>query len=338
MFTKDSRAERFLDTLGVKWRYTNDMTLGRLVPGWATHNLGRSEAKVKTAVAEYAKLAESGSLAPAPILGPCLAVAKDRDRMEVLDGIQRLLVARQRDISRFSAYVIETDSAVMLQKIRIFANKALQGGHQESAEWTMAQAINRLVNVHDEHGHELMTIDEVAELGGWTPAAVRRKQGCMGLGTKIRGIGGPEQLPDTLLAVVLQHADPADFDVARKPVAAFLNDVKKAKLNTDDATPYIEQFFNVARSKGNLHDAFTAKLEEFRADDETVLRLTDPSKRRHKAISGDTRLMKSLKSSLTIAEDIFQKGERVLGMAEYYQKLSQTRKVLEKIEKASKRR
>lgn len=53
MFTADSRTERFLDCIGVKWRYTNDMTFGRLAVDWEAKNIGRSQVKIDKAVAEF---------------------------------------------------------------------------------------------------------------------------------------------------------------------------------------------------------------------------------------------------------------------------------------------
>ena len=46
MFTTDSRAEKFLDWLGVKWKYTNNLSFDLLEGGWDQENLGRSQIKV----------------------------------------------------------------------------------------------------------------------------------------------------------------------------------------------------------------------------------------------------------------------------------------------------
>lgn len=328
MFTTDSRTEKFLDWLGVKWRYTNDMAFRFIASDWETKNLGRSQLKVDKAVSEYGTLMDRGSAAPAPILWLNPAI----DRHEVLDGMQRLLAERERNPATFSAYVVETDSPAMVKKIRVFANYRLQGGYQESAEWTLQQAVVLLIS------EGTMTVEEVAEMGGWSVAAVRDKKECLDWGFKIRCIGGPEKLPDTMIRVIAKCSQLTDFDSAGAPVADFLNDIKRMRVSTEEAEPYVDEFFSVARGKGKLHEQFADKLEEFRSDDEVITRLADPSRRRHQPMTAEGRLLRALKAALTTAEKVQASGERIPYVAEYLQVVNKIDKVLKQIEASSRKR
>lgn len=326
MFTTDSRTEKFLDWIGVKWHYTNEMSFDRLSPKWDTQNLGRSQVRVQAAVQEYGALMDRGSAAPAPILW----LNNESEENEVLDGIQRLLAEEARKAVSFSAYVVETDSSVMVKKIRVFANYRLQGGFGESSEWTLEKAVVELVN------SDSMSVEEVAEFGGWPPATVRDKKQSIDFGNLVRGVGGPDKLPDSLLRVVAQHSVREDFSSAPVPVAGFLNDIKRMRLSTAEADPYLETFFAVSRSKGSLFDQFNRKLNEFRDDDEVAGRLADPSRRRYQPMSSEGKLLKVLKSALTTATNVLDGGDIVSDMAEYFQVIGQIKKVLTQIERISK--
>ena len=155
MFTTDSRTEKFLDSIGVKWKYSNAISFSSLAPAWDTTNLGRSQVKIDGAVEEYGALMDRGSAAPAPILWE-----HKSGTHEVLDGIQRLLAERARKPVTFSAYVVHSDSLQMVSKIRVFANYRLQGGYQESSEWTLERAITMLVD------RGAMSLDRLVEGGG----------------------------------------------------------------------------------------------------------------------------------------------------------------------------
>ena len=61
----------------------------------------------------------------------------------------------------------------MLLKIRVRSNMGLQGGFQETAEWTLTQAVSQLVMTG------MATCEEVADLGGWAVAVVRAKKTAM---------------------------------------------------------------------------------------------------------------------------------------------------------------
>jgi len=322
MFTTDSRTERFLDSVGVKWTYTNDMTFDRLRGDWNTVNLGRSQAVIDSAVDLYGTLMDRGSPAPGPLL---YRNASD-DLHDVIDGVQRLVAERKRKPKSFSAYVIATDSIAMVNKLRIFANYRLQGGHQESAEWTLGQAISYLTSNGD------ATLEDIAEIGGWPLSVVRDKKQCMDCGFAIRSIGGPDKLPDSILRIVSKHAEQNDYHAARAPLADFLNDVKTMKMSADEAGPYIEQFFCVARTKCDVFKQFKTNLEEFRRDSDIACRLEDPARRRYQPMTAEGRLLKSLKATLTTAERVRDGKEKIAFVEEYFQVLSRIHKTLKQIE------
>lgn len=328
MFTTDSRTERFLESFGVKWHYTNDMTLTGLSSDWYEKNAGRSQVRVDAAVREYGKLMDRGSAAPAPILW----LNPNTSRHDILDGLQRLLTERDRNPATFSAYIADTDSEAMVQKLRVFANYRLQGGYQESSEWTLEKAIESLVS------DGVMNIEEVAEMGGWTLTTVRDKKQIMDYGAAVRGVGGPEKLPDSILRVASKHATRADFAAAPTSLGGFFEDIGQARFSAAEAEPYIEEFFAIARNKGGLFAQFAAKLEEFRKDEEVATRLADPTRRRYQPMTAEGRLLKSLKATRTTAKRIRDTRESIPYMDEYFQVLEQIRTMLTKIQSNSRKR
>lgn len=328
MFTTDSRAEKFLDNIGVKYDYSNDVEFCDLAGGWKQTNLGRSQARIAGAIEEYGLLMDQGSAAPAPILW----YNDKKGHYEVLDGMQRLMAEELRKPKFFNAYIVRTESLAMVQKIRVFANHRLQGGYQESGEWTLAQAISVLIDT------DSMSVEEVAEFGGWTPSAVRAKKEILNFGLAIRSTGGPEKLPDSLVAVVAQHAQRSDFVIAPIPICQFFRDIVATKMSVADAEPHIEQFFSVARSKRNLHEQFKASATDFREDEDIADRLRDPSHRRRAPRTPEGRLHATLSAALTTAEKIVRDGDRITGLDEYFQIVVQLKTALTKIQKTSRKR
>ena len=130
------------------------------------------------AVREYGTLMDRNSATPAPL------VWKSNGVYRVLDGLQRLLAAESRKMTSFSAYIVDTDSPAMVLKIRVFSNYRLQGGYQESSDWTLEQAVMLLVNDGS------MTVEEIAELGDWTNSQVRDKKQVIDFRLAVRGVGG----------------------------------------------------------------------------------------------------------------------------------------------------
>jgi hypothetical protein len=326
MFTTDSRTERFLDEIGAKWEYTNGMTFERLEDGWGTENLGRSQAKIEAAIESYGALADRGSQPPAPILW----APQPTMNHKVLDGVQRLLMAERRNPASFSAYRVNTDSEAMAKRIRVFANYRLHGGYQESAEWTLEHAVTLLLGAGE------MTLEEVADLGGWTQSVVRDKKQVVDFRHAIHGVGGPERLTDSIVRVIAKHAAREDFAAAPAPLAGFFNNIQRMQLSAAEAEPYVEQFFSVARSKGKLFDQFSAKLTTFRADEDVAARLADPTRKRYQPMTAEGRVLRALKAALTTAQRVLDSGEPIHDMAEYFQTVGQIRKILQQIERISK--
>ena len=327
MFTTDSRTEKFLHSIGVKWRYSNSLAFAALTPTWDTTNLGRSQVQIDGAIQEYGSLMDRGSAAPAPILW------KNADNYhEVLDGMQRLLAERARKPVAFSAYVVESDSQQMVAKIRVFANYRLQGGYQESSEWTLERGIEILVN------GGMMSLEEVADVGGWSLSAVREKKQIIDFRHAVCGVGGPERMTDSILKVVAKHATRDDFASAPVALGHFFNDIARMRLSASEAEPYVEQFFNVARAKANLFSQFATKLSEFRGDEDVAARLADPTRRCYQPMTPDGRLLKALKAALTTAEKVLDTSDGVDSTDECFQLIGRLRKTVQQIARMNTRR
>ncbi len=322
MFTKDSRTENFLTSLGVTWKYTNSMAYAKLAPNWREANLGRPKAKVDDAVLCYAEQMEGGSAAPAPIIWT--------EDCSPLDGVQRLSAGELRGYTTFSAYLVETDSEELAQAIRIIANQRLQGSYQESEAFTMQRAIDVLIA---EVG---WSVEQVAALGGWKPAKVAEKKLLSDWKFAIRKIGGPEKITDGCVKAIASQAKLHDFHAAHEPIADFLNDLVRAKFTNGDSEPYINDFFaNVGRKK-NLHDIYKDRLEGFREDDEVAARLANPKARRYSPTNGGNKISRSLKSALTAIENVRDSGERIVYVDEFMHTLRKIERVLKEIQEAGK--
>lgn len=327
MFTTDSRTEKFLDSVGVKWSYSNAVAFKDLVTVWDTTNLGRSQVQVEGAIQEYGALMDRGSAAPAPILW------RNADGfLEVLDGMQRLLAERARKPVSFSAYLVESDSPQMVAKIRVFANYRLQGGYQESSEWTLERAIELLVDGN------VMSLEEVADVGGWSLSAVRDKKQVIDFRNAVCGVGGPERMTDSIMRIVAKHATRDDFASAPVALGHFFNDIARMRLSAAEAEPYVEQFFNVARAKAHLFSQFQTKLAEFREDEDVAARLADPTRRCYQPMTPEGRLMKSLKAALTTAERVLDSNDGVLGTDECFQLIGRIRKTVQQIDRMNRRK
>ena len=175
-------------------------------------------------------------------------------------------------------------------------------------------------------------------MGGWSVATVRDKKECMDCGFTIRTIGGPEKLPDSIIRIVSRNTAQADFNVGRAPLAEFFNDIRHMKMSAEEAEPYIDQFFAIQRTKGQLHEQFTEKLNEFREGEDIATRMADPSRRRYQPMTGEGRLLKAIKAALTSAEKVRDSRENIPYIAEYFQLLGRIRKVLQQIESRKKTR
>lgn len=285
MFTKDSRTEVFLTQMGVEFRYTNNVAFSDLAPGWDCKNLARPSAKREDAILEYATLMESGSPAPAPILHQSEAT------YNVLDGVQRLCASQLGGATKVSAYVVLSDSDEILDAIRVLANIRLQG-RQEPPEWTRRRAVEILVIQRG------MSHAEVARLGGWTPADIKRLAETMDLGFAIRCIGGP-LLPDSTIEVIGKYVSKDSLPKFQKPIAAFFETLKDGKFSAQDAEPLVQEFFSPAAKPSN--NVYQERLDEIKRTPEVEIRLKG---RRSTRLSPDVNLRRALRSVETIVDEM----------------------------------
>ena len=288
MFAKDDRTEQFLNHLGVKWKYTNDLEYAALRPTWDQANLGRSRARVEDAMLEYAERTKAGSSPPAPI------VRVMGRQLDVLDGVQRLGAGQLCDETRFSAYIITTDSELMARTIRVMANHHLNGGYGEPAAWTRRQAVELLVIQGG------MSPEEVSRLGGWKLADVVDDRAYAEWSLRIRQIGGPE-LPKGIVLNIASHAQPDDLSKAPKPIAAFCDSLKRGKFTNGDSERPVREFFDgVQRKKGRLHEEFSERLERFNSDPDVQAHF----ERRPNPRDPATKLLAALKTAKTVVESL----------------------------------
>jgi len=303
MFTTDSRTENFLTSIGVKYKYINGIRIPEeFASGWDTENIGRPIAVREDAVLEYAALMESGSAAPAPIL------SMTSDGYRVLDGVQRLSASELQQETRVSAYVVESDSEDSLAMIRVLANARMQG-RSEPAEWTRRRAVEVLVVQRG------MSHVEVANLGGWKPADIRRIADAIEVQELIRLSGGPE-LPDAMLAELRQHIhDTGILDKATAPVVGFLQGLKKSRISVADASPFIDDFFASLPRSSNPYKVYSDRLQAFNDDPEITARVTG---RQHVELPKDVVLLRTLRAAETVLDHILTHSDHVANVDEFF--------------------
>ena len=319
MFTKDSRTENLLTQFGVAWRYSNAVSFAQLAPNWQRANFGRSAPRVQAAVEEYAARMESGSPAPAPILNETNPLG-----LEVLDGVQRLLAAEQRGSTEFSGYIIETDSPKLARKIRVLANHLL-AGHPENEEWTLAHAVQLLII---EDG---MTPQELHDATKWSIRQIENEQKVIETGFRIRCAGGPEQLPKGILLNVEKHAKAEDITAGNKPVIEFLGDLKRGRFGNGESEPMIADFFDVRRGDAKkMYPQFEKRLKSFRELPEVSARLEG---RKRSSLAPDVKLLATLRSALTVANEVLANHESVPYLEEHFHIWNQVRDALTAIGK-----
>lgn len=311
-FTKDSRAENFLTLMGVEFKYRSGIPISDLRAGWQERNLARPVAVRDDAVEEYAALSLSGSPAPAPIL---LWVA-DKE-YDVLDGVQRLVASELNGVTRISGYVVKCDSDDVITSIKILANARMQG-RAEPIEWTRRKAVYELVVKRG------LSAKEVSQMGGWRVADVERIATSIQVAERIVGIGGPENVSDALCSVINHHSNAAAFELAPQPIAEFVNTLKQAKLSANDAEPYIEEFFKPITKSRKAFETYSERLRHIRDDPEVTTRLRG----RKYELKNDVNLRRTLRSALTIAEELRDTGEMVSYVDEFFSLTKRIQKVL----------
>jgi hypothetical protein len=301
VFTKDTRTETFLSQMGVAYSYTNAVDVSQLRKGWEIRNLARPKPQREDAIVEYAALMESGSPAPAPILHRRKAGTYD-----VLDGVQRISAKVLSGGTKLSAYDVTCDSEDILAAIRVLSNARLQG-RAESPEWTRRRAVEVLVVDRN------LSAKEVAMMGGWKPSDIESITKAIEWGSAIRSIGGP-LLPDNMIEVVSAHATKEDIRAAAKPTASFFQALKAARFSAADAELHIEEFFAPVASK-NRHSALDDRLVEFKSLPEVQVRITG---RKGSGLSRDVVLRRSMRTAISVLEEIEQDGSELLYVDEFF--------------------
>lgn len=296
-FIQDTRSETFLINIGVRWRYGDDLKFSGLPRGWRDINHGRPVSLRDDAVLEYASLMEANSPAPAVI------VRETSDDIVVLDGLQRLAAAEAAGFTRYSAYIVTTDSDDLAEAIRVTANARLQG-HAESPEWTKRNAVQRLII---ERG---MSPEDVSAIGGWRAADLRRLAEILDWGFQIRCIGGPQTMSDSIVLHVAASTTKDELRRATKPIAAFLNAIDKGRFSASDAEPYVEEFFRRATKPS----VYSERLKEFLESEEVETRLHG---RANTGMSTGVKLRRSLRTAVGILDFAAEGGEKLLYVDEF---------------------
>ncbi len=163
MFRVSSDVEYYLNSQGVKSDFVDGIGFDELASGWDAINYGRDKCKVEDAIIDYAERTESGSEAPAPILN------MKKDGYEVLDGVQRLCAGMLLGATRFSAYVVKTNSKSTVHTIRIGANPSLNGIFRPSPEWELRNAVEIL------HLMDKLSAKDIAKAIGRKKAVVQKE-------------------------------------------------------------------------------------------------------------------------------------------------------------------
>ena len=312
MFTQDNRTESFLNQVGVKYCFMDDIKISILPDGWDNTNHGRPVSLREDAVIEYGTLMESGSPAPAVIIRE-----DSKGTLTVLDGIQRLAAARISGFTRFSAYVVSTDSEDTAEAIRVIANARLQG-HAESSEWTKRNAVQRLMLDRN------MSAKDVATMGGWKASDLERLAKVLDWGFQIRCIGGPQKLSDGIVQQIANATTQEELRKGSIHIAEFLNTLLKAQFSSDDAGPYIEDFFLPASKVS----AYKNRLKEFIETPEVETRLHG---RTSSGMSVGVKLRRYLKSVIGVLDTAIQNGEDLQYVDEFFKLAKQIDQRLRKL-------
>lgn len=316
MFTSDSRTENFLTSLGVKFEYVNGIRLpDEFANGWSSENIGRPIPIREDAVIEYATLMEAGSAAPAPIL------FRSDSGLRVLDGIQRLSAADLNKTTRVSAYIVQTDSEDLRASIRVLANARMQG-RAEPAEWTRRRAVEVLVVGRG------MSAAEVAQMGGWKPADIKRIAEAIELQLRITNAGGPE-LPDSWLTELRPFIhDNSLLEQANTPVVGLLQTLKKSRISAADAMPYVESFYAPMPKSANPFREYQLRLDHIHNEPEIKSRLTG---RQCAELPKDVVLLRTLKTAETVLGEILTRGERVPNVDEFFRIIDRISRQLKEV-------
>lgn len=322
MFTTDSRTENYLNQMGVKWKYTNAIRFSNLAAGWDTKNIARPVVVREDAVEEYAALTMSGSMAPAPIL------AVTQSGLDVVDGIQRLTAAQLCNETSISAYVVECDSKELLATLHVMSNARLQG-RAEPMEWTRRRAVEILVC---DLG---MSCEEVAKIGGWRVQDIESIAKAVEYRKVIESIGGPINLPDSILSIVSKNADKQNVLLSGTVGAEFFAVLKRSGFSAEDAEPHIEEFFQPVAKVANCRKVYSERLGEFLSDPDVEVRVKG---RKGCVMPPDIKLRRGMKVVIGVIDDIKKSGCDLVGADEFFKLTQQIREGIHELSSKHKKR
>lgn len=322
MFTSDTRTENYLNQMGVKWKYTNAIKFGDLSAGWDTKNMARPVAVREDAVEEYATLTMNGSMAPAPIL------AVTELGLDVVDGIQRLTASQLCNETSISAYVIECDSKELLATLHVMSNARLQG-RAEPMEWTRRRAVEVLVCGYN------MSHEEVARIGGWRVQDIESIAKSIEYRRVVEAIGGPSNLPDSILSIVAKNSDTQNVLLSGAIGAEFFENLKRGGFSAEDAEPHIEQFFQPMAKIANSRKVYTERLSDFLQDPDVDVRLKG---RKGFVLPPDIKLRRGMRVVIGIIEDIKKSGCDLVGADEFFKLTQQIRDGVHELSSKHKKR
>lgn len=308
----DSRAERFLGSIGARFKWVNDLSFSDLEKNWDAKNLGRSAPRDECAIKHYGQLLHQGSPAPGMILGD----DESGHGLSVLDGVQRLVSIELSGCSVFSAYVVYSTSNLTFKKIRVVANSRLQGGHQETAEWSITQAVRELILL------EGLSVADVAELGGWPPSKLRRKvedQKCIMM---VECCGGPT-ITEALASRIRASSNGVQLedipDITRELTTILTNKCTSA----EESQSYLEEFFARPGNKMPGRNEWLRRLDNLRHG----------LQRPKTTLPAETKFNASLIRCVNSVKALVASGDIITGCEDYYRKLNIIRDQLKEMEK-----
>jgi hypothetical protein len=321
MFGEDNRCERFLDRLGAKWDWVNDIPVSMMVDSWQKMNISRRQNQNEDAVQEYYLRFRKKEVAPAPILWAT------KNGYQVLDGTLRLLALTKMYplLIINAAYVVKTNSPQLARRIQCFANSNLSG-KKEPETWVIRNAIRHCPD---------MPTEEIAEQGGWAIARVRREAVYLEWKEKLQGIGAPDLNID-LTHMIAKNAQEVDLQKAPGEIASFCSMLVDGNFDNGESEPLVELFFDVPRGNPKGINAALRKSKEEILDLEDVqvrLKGRKVNKRRD-----DTNLMAQLRSARTAALKVAKKRENIPYIEEAFKIHADIERHLSTIKKHSQRR
>ena len=262
MFMTDNRTESFLNQIGVKWTYLDDVRFDQLHSKWRDFNYGRETPVDQDLVLEYAALMEQKSPAPAVI------VHRRTDGIEILDGLQRLHAAHMLEVTSFSAYLVNTKSDLKCHMIRIASNGRLNGKAPARA-FTLSQAVKML---YFEDG---CSISDIQLLLGRQRKAIEEEIAFQSHRHAMQSIGvNVDNLNRGMIVEASKHLDPDDYHRAQKPIAGFFNTLADCRFRNSDSAEYIQEFCEIPKSaQRNRHLKYADNLKSFRSQPQIVRRL-----------------------------------------------------------------